>query len=912
MTIDNKIVETICPSCNFPCHVSISSIGKKTTCEKCSHSFRTVKFNHASLLNQFCKIAIKNFLVSEQKLNEIYSEQIAAKSSGQALSIEDRFIEKGFISVEQKDRLMLASVRKLNRMFVGLAMEMNFITKAEGEAALEQQAEDFKNDKLTLVGDILVKKGLLDKDQRESLLLDIQQGKSQKEKQKLEVVNDKTDKYPFIGVVAVEKDLITKSQLENAVVLQQEQGNDGTHKPFEDILYESGIISNDIRDKLVLKTLKKIDKEMGKIAIENGFVTKDDLIKAAARQASKFKNYNYIPLMDILAEDEKLAENEYDLVFSRLHGIERRRIEELIQKGQRILFRISQTRDTGPKYHSVKNDAEPPDTHDENIQDTETNKELSDDDEPGIVLKVSEDSQSAYIHLSSDIKGDTGKSISDLVMDIKNLVEENDIVFGVIGDDLIEACIQAALFKDRQFKIASGEAAKEGSQAEIKYYFETDYLKAGVVTDDGVMDFRDRGDIPFVKKGDILAKFTPSVKGQNGFDVYGNIVSVPEIEAVKFQCGSGTVLSEDGLTIFAGIDGRPEILIGGQIAVYSEMTIKGDVNFETGNIDFKGNVDIQGTICEGFKVRSVNVTAKNINGGEVDVTGNVDVSGGIVNAKIKADGYVQAMYIIGTTVEAFGDFLIVKEIIDSDVRLSGMCRSERCKVISSSLSAKMGVEVSQIGTDVSTPCKIRVGLNDHIDTIIQFQKAILRELKGNLEQKQSNVEKYLDELRSEHQKIMEETMYQDSLNAEKKRLKGKIEKNKVSGNLKKIKIAEKDIEEIDRKLTKSRRQIKAYFSTQDRLLDSIFAGRKVIESHIRRIEPIGEYIRMVSKKQNDKAGVSQVKVKNQLFAKTMIFGQHSSIIIQEDVKNVTVGEFKLTDPEGGRSGRWVMEIKKLK
>lgn len=901
MAASDKIVETICPSCNFHCHFSVEFIGKKVTCEKCQTQFEAVKFNPASLLHNFYKIALKNDLINEDTFERIFSEHKAAKKPGQTLSIEDIFVEKGLISIEQKNRLMLASVRKLNKKFTQLATEKRFITKEEAETALEQQAIDFRNNKLTLVGDILIDRGQLNQEQRESLLKGLQKEKIKKVSDTDQKVDGKKQTSTFVGVVAVKKEIISREQFEKALSIQRKEEKKGIYKPFEDILFETGIISSEIKDKLVLKTLKKLDKKLGAIAIENGFVTKEELKQAAAKQAAMFHNYEYTPLFQILLEEEDISEIEYDKVMSEFQGLGKKQAEELAEKGRQILTHIALSRRHGKQGTSTASE-----------KNEENNSQPVSTDEPEISIGISEDYLSAYVTLSSTVSNDIGASINEWVKDIKDLIEENEIVFGVIKDELIEACLNSAMLKNRSFKVAIGEPAEEGKKAEIIYHFETNYLKAGVVTDDGVIDFRDRGDIPYTQKGTLLAELIPAVQGKNGYDILGNVIEVAEFVEVELKSGAGTVLSEDGLKLYADIDGRPDLAISGEVSVFSEMTIQGDVNFETGNIDFKGNINVQGNICEGFKVKGVNVTAKNINGGDVDVTGNIDVSGGIVDSKIKADGYVQAMYISDATLELFGDLLIVKEILDSDIRLSGMCKSERCKIISSSLSAKMGVEVGQIGTDVSEPCKIRVGINDHIDAIIRSKKDILIELKGKLDKKQKSVEKYIDELRDEHQKIIEESMLQDTLAGKIQKLKNKVESDKAAGNTPNVAVIKNEIDGFLRQLKRSDTKIEECFNHQDRFLDIILSGMASIESNIQKIEILNEEISGLTSKSQSTEGKSIVKVKKQLFAKTMIFGKYSSIVTQEDLKNVIISEVRITDPEGRVPPRWEMQVKKTK
>lgn len=919
MAVNDKIIETLCPLCDTASHIPIESIGKKIKCEKCDCDFEAVKFSPASLLHNFYKIAVKNDLISEKQFDDIFSEHKVAKKPGQTFSLEDVFVEKGLITSEQKNRLMLASVRKLNIQFVNLAVERNFISREEGDIALSQQAEDFRSDKLTLIGDILIKDGLIDQEKREGLLIEIQKGKVNKEDVK-DLLN-KGAPIPFIGMVALKKEIINSVELENALRIQEKLEKSGNPKPFEEVLFEAGMISRDMKDKLVLKTLKQLDKSLGEIALKIGFVTKEELKEAAGKQAARFKKYDYKPLFTILMNEECVAENEFDLIFSELKGVSQEQAVSWQKKGRIILSRIATERKTNKKEPraTVQTKKTQHTTHEDIIErerdhldDEPADDKEEVDEEEEISLSISSDYLSAYITLASSLGNEILGSLDEWVKDIKEKIDENDIIFGVIIDESIRECIKIALTERKSFKVAIGEPAKEGKEGEIIYHFETNYLKAGVVTDDGFIDFRDRGDVPYVNKGELLAELIPAVQGKKGCDIFGSIIEVPEIKEVELKSGSGTILSEDGLKLFADVDGRPDLAINGQFSVFPEMAIKGDVDFETGNVDFKGNVSVQGTICQGFKVKGVNVTAKNINGGDVEVTGDIDVSGGIVDSTIKADGYIQAMYIKGAKIDIFGDLLIVKEIIDSNVKMSGMCKSERCKIINSKIAAKMGVEVSQIGTDVSKPCKIRVGVTDHIDAFLQDRNAELTQIKLKLEKNQAQMEDYLKRLRDEHQKLIEISMSQDSTENEIKQLDEIVTKNKNDMDVKELSMIEREIKENKHSLNEASKKIDRLFSNHDKLLDAVLGAMDSIERTIIEIENLNEDIAILVEKRDKESGKAVVKVRNKIFSKTMVSGKHTSIVLQEDLRNINISEVRISDPQKKVPPRWEMELKKPK
>ncbi|RZB35898.1 MAG: hypothetical protein SRB2_02696 [Desulfobacteraceae bacterium Eth-SRB2] len=108
-------------------------------------------------------------------------------------------------------------------------------------------------------------------------------------------------------------------------------------------------------------------------------------------------------------------------------------------------------------------------------------------------------------------------------------------------------------------KIAEGKPPESGKDEHIKYYFETDSLKVGAIKEGGAIDFKDRGDVPNVKEGDLLVEKIPVVEGKAGKDVYGSPIPPQKPNDIKLKNGKGTKISDDRIKIIAKIDGIPEI-----------------------------------------------------------------------------------------------------------------------------------------------------------------------------------------------------------------------------------------------------------------------------------------------------------------------------------------------------------------
>ena len=278
----------------------------------------------------------------------------------------------------------------------------------------------------------------------------------------------------------------------------------------------------------------------------------------------------------------------------------------------------------------------------------------------------------------------------------------------MIGDDDLTNMLASLKPKEEGWLIAEGTPPKSGEDAKIVYHFDTEALKVGTVRESGIIDFKDKGEIQQIKEGDLLAEKVPLVKEVPGKDVLGQTIPVDKARDVPLLAGENTKASEDGLKVTAKTGGRPALAKDGRISVYPELRIEGDVGLETGHIRFSGHINVRGIIQEGFRVKGGRLTAMEINKAEVDIEGDIDIQGGIIGSKVKTNGNIKARYIEASTIRALGDISVRDEVLHGDIEINGLLSmsSPAGKIISSTISARKGMEAAIIGSDASRPCTL--------------------------------------------------------------------------------------------------------------------------------------------------------------------------------------------------------------
>ncbi|MCP4023776.1 MAG: DUF342 domain-containing protein [Desulfobacteraceae bacterium] len=481
----------------------------------------------------------------------------------------------------------------------------------------------------------------------------------------------------------------------------------------------------------------------------------------------------------------------------------------------------------------------------------------------------------------------------DTVFDLDSLLHyfrKKLITFGIEDDAVLEKWVDEATLEDKPLCIATGVDPIDGENGQVSYYFETEYTNPGKLREDGSIDFRDRGDIPYVRKGELLAEKTPSKEGKAGLSVSGISIPVQNVVDPVFVAGNGVELSESELKITSDLDGQPHVDAMGNITVNPDFLINGDVDFETGNIDFNGNIFVKGTVKEGFEVKGINLTATQVEGAVINLTGDLNVSVGISDSKIRVQGNIRAKYIHNSKIMGFGDATISKEVIDSTIILSGTFINTTGHIIASKIAAKLGIEAGNIGTNSSKPAKLKVGVDEHVIILKKEIDVALEENTKRIKLLKEEKEKKEEEDKASYQKITEFAHIQDRAQLEMKDLKDQLpaleKENDVAG---KQKISQK-IEDLEKKVADAEQELNLIFSQQDSLANDIESFQNQIDILEKKNKTAKtEKKQLLDWEKKDKP-VAKVNVFKKITQDTLIQGTHDSLMIREDAAHCKIVE----------------------
>jgi hypothetical protein len=306
-----------------------------------------------------------------------------------------------------------------------------------------------------------------------------------------------------------------------------------------------------------------------------------------------------------------------------------------------------------------------------------------------------------------------------------------------IDYDVIEQALSHKAYGARVL-VARFKEPVHGQDAVINFLFRTTSVISPKEVEGRRIDYKDLETVVSVTKGTILASKTPPTPGENGFTVTGKTLAAKPGKDDRLAAGKSTKLSADRLQVIADIDGQP-ILRDKTVTVESVLSVDGDIDYCTGNINFAGSVRVLGNVVSGFSLKAsedIHVEGL-VEDSFIEAGRDVLIKGGIQGANkgtVKARGNVNALFIERATVEA-GKCITAGETLHSNL-LAGdqvVVTMEKGQICGGVVGARNLVQANIIGSEAGTWTEIAVGFEPR-------EKATLEEMKQEKIQREAALE----------------------------------------------------------------------------------------------------------------------------------------------------------------------------
>ncbi|HWP98610.1 MAG TPA: FapA family protein [Syntrophomonadaceae bacterium] len=332
---------------------------------------------------------------------------------------------------------------------------------------------------------------------------------------------------------------------------------------------------------------------------------------------------------------------------------------------------------------------------------------------------------SAKVHLdhskmtaSLEVASPTGNGKACTLEQAFAALKDQQVVYGIKEEQVRDALLPQNW--DGRVVVAQGQAPVDGQPARLEYRFPLPGQRlAPRIDDKGNADYHNVGLINNISRGELLVLKTPAEPGVPGYNVLGEPIPARPGKDLVFPRGKNTVANQENTQLFAAVDGHVS-LVGGKVLVNPVFQLEGDVDFSSGDINFIGNVVINGAITSGFKVQAAgDIEIRGfIENAEVTAEGSIQVHGGItggIKCLVKAGENLQARFVENSRIEAGKDIFIREAIMQSQVRAGGNVKvmDKRAIIVGGVIQAGQEVESKVLGSQLATQTIVEVGVNPY-------------------------------------------------------------------------------------------------------------------------------------------------------------------------------------------------------
>jgi uncharacterized protein (DUF342 family) len=323
---------------------------------------------------------------------------------------------------------------------------------------------------------------------------------------------------------------------------------------------------------------------------------------------------------------------------------------------------------------------------------------------------VSSDQMEAALTLYPPLPGVTPPAVEDMV----ELLRQEGIRYG-LNRAILRDCLEQSAAEQKIMSgilIAMGLRPIPGVDAYLRFEVEIGSIP-GKILGDGRIDYHERRMFLGVRKGQLIATKVPATKGTAGINVLGLPITQKEGQNLTVKAGENVLYEEKSGEIRAT---KPGVLtvVQNTIKVSSKLSIPGDINFSTGNIEAHDSVEIGGTVQSGFRVDAHGDLK--INGGVRSATvlshGNVLVKEGIVGKQtvMRVAGDLDVLFVEQAGITAGGTIIIRKNAYFSHIVAGGDIVGEKeSRILGGIIMAGGNIHLGQVGSDNAVPALVAAG-----------------------------------------------------------------------------------------------------------------------------------------------------------------------------------------------------------
>lgn len=363
--------------------------------------------------------------------------------------------------------------------------------------------------------------------------------------------------------------------------------------------------------------------------------------------------------------------------------------------------------------------------------------------------------------------------------------------------------------KPTKILLKEGKAPKEPIDAHIEWKVDT--VEHPPMLENGKIDYRSYSRFKEIKKGTILAEKILMAQGLPGANIYGDIIEVQNAEDVVFYIGENIEIdrSQNGKEVYiAGATGLLEASYD-SLSISKVLRIDSDIGFETGNVEFSGDIEINGNVKSMFSVTcggNLKIMGSVENGATIQCRGSAEILKGIIGNETKVnilkDLHVE--YIQDCKIRIGGDIVVINSIYNSYVFSKGyltvkgqnFTSNSHGSIVGGAVSSMKGMDLHSVGS-IASETRLVCGIDLDLKKVLTQLEETIPLLNSKIIKIQNNLG--VDIVHNSLDVLTLTKARKEQLKKKLKELKGYIvERDKIKSRIEKIQkeVYSKDLEAL--------------------------------------------------------------------------------------------------------------------
>lgn len=361
-------------------------------------------------------------------------------------------------------------------------------------------------------------------------------------------------------------------------------------------------------------------------------------------------------------------------------------------------------------------------------------------------VMVSDDKMSAQLVLPSGL---------DVAMpeceELLQVITESDVAVSDAVHQRLDALLAATvnLRKGVRWPIAQGRQPVHGEDGSVEWLVQPPEKPSA--TGDGVIDYYNQSPFITVSKDQVIGKVHPPTQGKPGVDVTGRTLNARDGKECRLVVDDSIVQRSNGDLVAQ----RQGIFVNekGKVSIHPCLAVDESVDFSTGNIDFDGDVQIKGGVCDCFVVKATgNVEVQGlIQAATIDTKGDLIARGGFAGrerGKAVVGGNLNAKYLDSVEAQVQGNLHVDREMINCRLQVGADVDLARGAIIGGKLAATGTIRIGVAGSAAAVPTTIHLGALPKLDPLAEQLALTIHAMQKQAQQLQQKQKDMIEHVRN--------------------------------------------------------------------------------------------------------------------------------------------------------------------